>query len=77
MFNKSGSLELSCGAFAVAVTWLAGIYCILAAGFLLDWEPMIYGCNDLKTLLGTTLGGLVTFNGKYLSHVGVSRAGSS
>jgi len=48
MFNKSGSLELLCGAFVVAVMWLAEIYCILDAGHLSNWEPVIYGCSDLK-----------------------------
>lgn len=48
MFNKSVSLELLSGAFAVALRWLAEIYCILAAGTLLDRELMIYGHSDLK-----------------------------
>lgn len=45
MFNKSGSLELLCGALIVALMWLAEI---LAASPLLDWEPVICGCSDLK-----------------------------
>ena len=80
MFNKSGSLELLCGAFAVALTWLAEIYCILAASPLLDWEPVICGCSDLKhswAQLKVALGSLMTFNGEYLSDASVSRAGSS
>lgn len=45
MFNKSGSLE--CGAFVAALMWVAETYCILSAGPLLDWEPVIYCCSDL------------------------------
>lgn len=44
MFRSSGSLELLCGGFVVALMGLAEIYCLLAVGLLLD---MIYGCSDL------------------------------
>lgn len=80
MFNKSSSLELLCCAFAVALTWLAEIYCILAASHLPDWEPLIYGCSASKhswAQLQVALGSLITFNGEYLSGVSVSRASSS